>query len=236
MLFTAVVRITGAGRLSDFRERLRWLLVRDPEAEDYTEHHAEGLLEYRFTPRHGLPFPALTEASGTFPELRVEAEWDHDGVRGRAVIENGQVLADSAPVAPGIEVRAGDDARLELAFICERDGEDEGDGWRGYAATAESHSYFRYRDGALTLVAPEEADAALEEVAFRLVEEWIWYDEEAAPTERARYAQYGHPVRGANLKSEKLALLRRQGERHSTLPPAASAVRDALMERWAIPA
>ena len=58
-MFSAVVRVTGAGRLADFRERLRWLLVRDPDAEDYTEHHADGLLEYRFTPRHGLPFPAL---------------------------------------------------------------------------------------------------------------------------------------------------------------------------------
>ena len=45
-MFTAVVRITGAGRLEDFRERLRWLMVRDAEAEDYTEHHAEGRLEY----------------------------------------------------------------------------------------------------------------------------------------------------------------------------------------------
>ena len=44
-MFTAVVRITGAGRLADFRERLRWLMVRDAESEDYTEHHAEGRLE-----------------------------------------------------------------------------------------------------------------------------------------------------------------------------------------------
>ena len=46
-MFTAVVRITGAGRLADFRERLRWLLVRDPDAEDFTEHHTAGVLEYR---------------------------------------------------------------------------------------------------------------------------------------------------------------------------------------------
>ena len=229
-MFTAVVRITGAGRLADFRERLRWLLVRDPDAEDYTEHHEAGVLEYRFTPEKGLPFPALTEASGDFPELRVEAEWDHDGVRGRAVIEAGRVVDEQThePGAAGVEVATGEDARLELALICER----SGDGWIGYAATAERHTYFRYRDGALSLVEPDEADDALEEVAFRLVDEWLWYDEEEAPTERERYKQYGYPVRGANLKSEKLALLRRRGEAFSTLEPQAVEVRTALTNQW----
>ena len=229
-MFSAVVRVTGAGRLADFRERLRWLLVRDPDAEDYTEHHGEGRLEYRFAPRRGIPFPALTEASQSFPELRVEAEWDHDGVQGRAVIENGRVMPEiqDAQGEQGIEVRVGDAARLELALVVERDG----DGWKGYGATAERHGYFRYRDGKLELVDAEDADAALEDIAFRLVDEWLWYDEEEAPTERARYAQYGHPVRGANIKSEKLALLRRSDGRHSTLEPAAAAVRDALMTRW----
>jgi hypothetical protein len=94
MAFTAVVRITGAGRLADFRERLRWLLVRDPDAEDYTEHHRADTLEYRFVPRKGIPFPALVQVSGDFPELRVEAEWNHDGVPGRAVIENGRLLSN----------------------------------------------------------------------------------------------------------------------------------------------
>ena len=98
-MFTAVVRITGAGRLDDFRERLRWLMVRDPEAEDYTEHHGDGALEYRFQPQRGIPFPAFTTASADFPELRVEAEWDHDGVRGRAVIENGKVVQFRARLA-----------------------------------------------------------------------------------------------------------------------------------------
>ena len=54
-MFTAVVRVTGAGRLADFRERLRWLMVRDEEAEEYSEHHVEGVLEYRFTPQKGIP-------------------------------------------------------------------------------------------------------------------------------------------------------------------------------------
>jgi len=91
-VFTAVVRITGAGRLEDFRERLRWLMVRDIDAEDYTEHHQDGVLEYRFEPKLGLPFPVLIQASGDFPELRVEATWRKDDVRGRAVIEAGKLV------------------------------------------------------------------------------------------------------------------------------------------------
>jgi hypothetical protein len=232
-MFTAVVRITGAGRLADFRERLRWLLVRDPDAEDYTEHHGEAALEYRFVPKKGIPFPALTEASLDFPELRVEAEWDHDGVRGRAVIENGRVVDDerSSASAAGVHVELGDEGRLDVALICERAGED----WIGYAASADRHTYFRYGGGRLALVDPADADEAMEDIAFRLVDEWLWYDEEDVPTERARYAQYGYPVRGANLKSEKLALLRRQDNAHSTLDPQAEEVRAALTVQWLKP-
>lgn len=91
-MFTAVVRVTGVGRLTDFRERLRWLLVRDPDTEDYSEHHGEGVLEYRFEPKLGLPFPALTQASADFPELTVQAEWQHDDVHGRVVIESGKLV------------------------------------------------------------------------------------------------------------------------------------------------
>ena len=232
-MFTAVVRITGAGRLADFRERLRWLLVRDPDAEDYTEHHAAGLLEYRFTPKVGLPFPALTVASGDFPELRVEAEWEHDGVQGRAVIENGRLTQDESrePGLPGVHVTVAEEGRLSLALVCEANGDE----WIGYAANAERHTFFRYRKGQLSLVEPDEADEKLEEVAFRLVDEWLWYDEEDAPTERERYKQYGYPVRGANLKSERLAFLRRRGESYSTLEPQAAEVRDQLIAKWLNP-
>jgi hypothetical protein len=230
MAFTAVVRITGAGRLDDFRERLRWLLVRDPDAEDYTEHHQAGALEYRFMPKKGIPFPAFAQASGDFPELRVEAEWTRDGVQGRAVIENGQVTNEERGERSiaGVAVTLAQEGRLELALICERHEQ----GWIGYAATADRHTYFRYRDGTLELVAADDADEALEDVAFRLVDEWLWYDEEEAPMERARYAQYGYPVRGANVKSEKLALLRRREEPYSTLEPQASEVREALVAQW----
>jgi hypothetical protein len=95
-MFTATVRITGVGRLEDFRERLRWLMVRDVDAEEYSEHHGEGVLEYRFEPKLGIPFPAFVQASADFPELRVEATWvqsgAHSEVRGRAVIENGKLV------------------------------------------------------------------------------------------------------------------------------------------------
>ena len=229
-MFTAVVRVTGAGRLADFRERLRWLLVRDPDAEDYSEHHEPSVLEYRFTPAKGIPFPAFAEASVDFPELRVEAHWDRDGVRGRAVIENGRVVDEErgAPLTQGVYVASGEAGRLELALVCER----QDGGWLGYAATAERHTYFRYRDARLELIAPDDADGALEDVAFRLVEEWIWYDEEDAPTERARYAHYGYPVRGANLRSEKLALLRSRSQPCSTLATDAEAAHAALVAQW----
>jgi hypothetical protein len=229
-MFTAVVRVTGAGRLADFRERLRWLLVRDSDAEDYTEHHEDAVLEYRFTPAKGIPFPAFAQASVDFPELRVEARWDRDGVHGRAVLEAGRIVDEERGerLTEGVYVATGEEARLELALVCEQ----HDDAWLGYAANAERHTYFRYRDGRLDLIAPDDADGALEEVAFRLVEEWIWYDEEDAPTERARYAHYGYPVRGANLKSEKLALLGSRSQPYSTLAADAEAVRAALAAQW----
>jgi len=229
-MFTAVVRVTGAGRLADFCERLRWLLVRDPDAEDYTEHHDHAVLEYRFTPAKGIPFPAFAQASVDFPELRVEARWDNDGVHGRAVIEAGRIVDQERGerLTEGVYVATAEEGRLELALVCEQhDG-----AWLGYAANAERHTYFRYRDGRLELIAPDDADGALEEVAFHLVEEWIWYDEEDAPTERARYARYGYPVRGANLKSEKLARLGSRSQPYSTLATDAEAVRAALVAQW----
>ena len=230
-MFTAVVRVTGAGRLEDFRERLRWLMVRDADGEDYTEHHVAGALEYRFEPKRGIPFPAFTAASSEFPELQVEAEWERDGVRGRAVIANGQLLEQSSARLDEalVDVQLGEEGRLELGLTCKAA---EDGGLIGYAVTDKRHTYFRYRDGALTLLDPDEPDAALEEVAFRFVEEWIWYDEEEAALERARYANYGYPVRGANLKSEKLALLRANGGAYSSLDDNARGARDAIVAQW----
>ena len=225
------MRITGAGRLDDFRERLRWLMVRDEDAEDYTEHHAGGTLEYRFRPRRGIPFPAFTAASADFPELRVEAEWERDGVRGRAVIENGTLVEQTAARLDEalVDVRVGDAARLELGLTCRQQENGE---LIGYAVTDARHTYFRYRDGALTLLDPQQPDGALEEVAFRFVDEWIWYDEEEAALERVRYAGYGYPVRGANLKSEKLALLRKHDGAYSSLDERGRAAREAIVAQW----
>jgi hypothetical protein len=230
-VFTAVVRITGAGRIADFREHLRWLMVRDVDAEDYTEHHADGVLEYRFTPKNGIPFPALAEASSAFPELRVEADWDHDGVRGHAVIENGRVVQDEdlMPPAESVDVLLGERGELVLGAVMKN----VSDTVVGYAVSASQHTFFRWRGGELELLDAEALDAELEELAFGFVEEWIWYDEEDAAIERARYADYGLPVRGANLRSDKLALLRRRGERRfSTLGDSDRPVLEALARKW----
>ena len=230
-MFTAVVRITGAGRLDDFRERLRWLMVREEDAEEYSEHHAEGVLEYRFAPRRGIPFPAFTAASADFPELQVEAQWEHHGVRGRALIESGRLVQQTPQLGSSmlLDVAVEADGRLKLALACSRrDG-----ALVGYAATSDRHTYFRYRDGRLELVGPDAPDEALEEVAFAFVEEWIWYDEEEAVLERARYANYGYPVHGANLRAQKLKLMRDQELRFfSSLDAQAIEAREALVAKW----
>jgi len=91
--FIATVRVTGStSRFDEFRERVRWLLVRDPDTEPYTEHHSGTLLEYRFELTRGLPFPTLVAASAEFPELRIEAEWDKDGAKGGAAIQSGRLV------------------------------------------------------------------------------------------------------------------------------------------------
>ncbi|MCI0434560.1 MAG: hypothetical protein L0271_13110 [Gemmatimonadetes bacterium] len=90
---TAVVRVTGsAGRFEEFRERIRWLLVRDPDVDPYTEQHSAERLEYRFALQKGIPFPTFVAASAEFPELRVEAQWDQDGATGGAAIEQGRLV------------------------------------------------------------------------------------------------------------------------------------------------
>lgn len=90
---TAIVRVIGsAGRFEEFRERVRWLLVREPDCDPFTEHHAPDCLEYRFEVAKGIPFPTFVAASAEFPELRVEADWDKDGAKGGAAIENGRLV------------------------------------------------------------------------------------------------------------------------------------------------
>jgi hypothetical protein len=93
MADTAIVRITGSiGRFEDFRERVRWLLVRDPDCDPFTEHHAPDCLEYRFALQRGIPFPSFVSASAEFRELRVEVNWDQAGKKGGAAIEGGRLV------------------------------------------------------------------------------------------------------------------------------------------------
>ena len=129
---------------------------------------------------------------------------------------------------PGVDIVLDDDGRLDLALVVEK----RDDCCIGYAASADRHTYFRYVRGELGLIDPDGPDAELEDIALRFVEEWIWYDEEEAALERVRYAGYGFPVRGANLKSEKLAELRRSGGRFSSLDALGREARERLIEKW----
>ena len=156
----------------------------------------------------------------------------------------GSVRGESGPAGfirgpaqpPGAEPGHGPDREgiaqhvrgLALALVVEK----RDDCCIGYAATSDRHTFFRFVHGELSLIDPEDPDTELEDMALGFVEEWIWYDEEQAPVERARYAGYGFPVRGANLRSEKLALLRGSGMRHSSLDEAGRAAREALERQW----
>ena len=271
--FTAVVRVRGARvPLQAFRERVRWLLVRDLDAEPYTEHHGDEALEYRFTLSRGVPFQVFATATGEFPGLRVEAEWRNEAraLSGRAVIEQGRLLENStealAECSSGVDVALGADGALQLALACR----DEGDAIAGYAASAARHAFFRYvaREGRLRVAedagerwtgearfdaagrceALEPLDeplgdalAPLEALAFEFAAQWLWYDEappEETVLERARYADRGYAVRGANVKSAALARLRAAGAgedgalRYTTLGPGAMAARAALLSGW----
>ncbi|HXZ52274.1 MAG TPA: hypothetical protein VEH51_09760 [Burkholderiales bacterium] len=258
--FTAVVRVEGPGRLGDFRERLRWLMVRDIDAEDYVERHEAGRLEYRFEPQKGIPFPAFAAASAEFPELRVQAEWRDAlrGVRGRALIENGRLIEqESEPLgdeslACALDTSA--EGELELALACAR----RGARWLGYGASAERHAYFALDETSGELRVAEDAGARwtaclragraraldepiedallaeLERIAFRFANEWLWFDgepPEQIALERARYAARGWPVRGANLKAEQRARLPAAG-RIERLPPGAAQVPELLRALW----
>lgn len=259
-MLTAVLRVTGSGRLVEFGERLRWLLVRDEDASrsDYSEHHAEGRLEYRFETQAGIPFPAFATASGEFPELRVEAEWENRalGVRGQAVIENGRLVdQQTAPLedsALGVAIDIGVGGALVFAFACIKRPAD----WLGYCADAGGHAYFvddaaglriaqdagprwthRVEAGGTTRCDEPIDDALLaelEDVAFRFAADWLWYDqapEAETALERKRYADHGWAVRGANLRSERILALG-PGRRFETLAPEAQPLLARLRATW----
>jgi len=256
----AVVRVTGSGRLEEFGERVRWLMVRDADAAraDYTEHHAAGVLEYRFETRVGIPFPAFATASEEFPELRVEAEWANaaQGLRGRVVIENGrpteQQSARLEDERLGVAIELGPRAALQFAIACVQRGET----WIGYCASATRHAYFLAEDTGLRFaedagarwtrrVERDRAEALdepvddallaeLEDIAFRFAGDWLWFDaaaESETALERRRYADHGWPVRAANLKAERVLTLG-PGGRLDALAPEAGALLAPLRGAW----
>jgi hypothetical protein len=256
--YTALIRVTGRPEhLEGFRERVRWLLVRDIDAERYSEHHGPDRLEYRFEIARGIPFPAFATASLEFPEVHVEAEW-RDAPRaasGRAVIEGGRLLeSDRGALADrqtlGVDVTISPRGELLLALACRAGGATH----YGYAASAGRHAYFRFEQGGLRLAegagerwsedgAPIGQDEleALEDLAFEFASDWLWYDEapaEETALERKRYAEYGYAPRGANVKSEQLLRLREAGQledgslRFSTLDAQGLRARDALLALW----
>ncbi len=254
--FTAVIRVAGPGRLQDFRERVRWLMVRDMDAEAYVEHHVEDALEYRFELGKGVPFHAFAAASSEFPELRVEAEWRNaaQGVRGRAVIENGRLVdQESVPLEDellGIALETGAEGEIRLALACAR----HGGGWLGYGVSESRHAYFSLdgpaRELRIAADAGERWTACLREgrgsaldepidgglleeleaIAFRFAADWLWYDEDPAPeaaVERKRYADHGWRVAGANLKTEQ-RLRAGAGQRIGRLPSGAERLPELL--------
>lgn len=246
--FVATLRVSGLGaRLADFRERVRYLMVREFDAERYTEHHAEDALEYRFELERGVPFPAFACASAEFPEVRVEAEWINPGagMRGRAVIENGRLSEQTSEPLDGarleIDVEISDTAELLLAIACRRRESEAGESWIGYCASSARHAWFTW-DGALELLPTDAAIeqtllAELEQTAFAFTGPWLWYDEapeSETALERKRYAERGWPVRGANLRAERVTLLRDAipGNRYSNLSPQAAPLRAALRAAW----
>ena len=250
--FTAIVRVTGPGRLEEFREQLRWLMVRDVDAENYTEHHAGDALEYRFELSKGVPFAAFANASEEFPELQVEAEWRNSaqGVRGRAILQAGRLLDhETATLDSGLlalEVECGAQGELVFGLACVGDGA----AWLGYCASADRHAYFQLApsgelrldenaSGRWSRPHDEEIEPPLlerlEEIAFRFAGDWLWFDEDASPAsalERKRYADRGWSVAGANLKSERLLAIG-LGQSFSTLPPEARLLRERLRSAWA---
>lgn len=257
-MITAVMRVSGAGRIAEFRENLRWLLVRDIDAGTYSEHHGEDTLEYRFRFDGGMPFPAFSAASSDFPELVVELEWENHVMaeRGRASFAAGKVV-DSQTALIGdalaeVDIEIAGDGALYFGFACIRRDE----GAIGYCASATRHAYWRTRDGGFDIADAAEArwnarvegdrrvplDASiepallveLEDMAFRFAGEWLWYDE-AAPEqtalERKRFVDHGWPVKGANLKTEKVLHIG-VGQRFSTLAARSGQFRDALYREF----
>ena len=223
-MFTAVVRVTGAGRLADFRERLRWLMVRDLDAEDYTEHHADGRLEYRFAPdAKAFRFPSFTEASRRVsraarrgrlgPRRRARPRGDRERPRDRGRRRGSR----SGPPGIDVELDAGRRAAARAGVRAAR---------RRMARLrrdAPSGTPFSAIAAALELIAPEDARRRRSRKSrFALSRNGSGTTRKRRRSSARATRSYGFPVRGANLSSEKLALLRGSGLRFSSLDAAAT--------------
>jgi hypothetical protein len=160
---TATVTVKGdPASLRKFRSRVNELLAEEG-AGPYRELHTESQLEYRMTPRGGIPFPPFVAASQAFPDLTVEVAWTaaNEGRSGRAIIQSGVLREQAAHTqAPGgalQDVRAGADGRLRLAVNCERWREL----WHGYVIASDQHAFFRIAgaQGACELSASDGVEA-----------------------------------------------------------------------------
>jgi hypothetical protein len=98
-----------------------------------------------------------------------------------------------------------------------------------------------HRAGAARLAAPEAMGDAMAErlhdIAERFAAEWLWFDAAPEPEtaiERHRFAQYGFPVRPANLQSRKLKrVLVEDASGYRLDPQAAAAAAAALvLDAW----
>jgi hypothetical protein len=177
---TATIIVKGdPALLREYRSRVNEL-ISEEGAGPFRELHTETQLEYRLTPRAGIPFPPFVAASQAFPDLTVEVAWTagSEGRSGRAIIQNGVLREQAAQTrAPGgalQDVRADADGRLRLAVSCERWRES----WHGYVIASDQHAFFRIAGtrGACELSASDGVEA-------EWAERWTVSSEEVAYSE-----------------------------------------------------
>ncbi len=182
---SATITVAGdEALLAAYRKRVNELLDAD-FGEPYRELHAPGRLDYRLK-ADGVPYPPFVTASGEFPDLVVEVEWEHpDGAAsGRATIQAGRLTQQSTEAgADGLrascELRVDTDGTLVIALACRRRTKAE---WIGYALTASQHAMLRVeRRGAVEVL------TATDGVEPEWAERWT------IEGDRVRYAELDPP-------------------------------------------
>jgi hypothetical protein len=257
---SATITVAGdEALLAAYRRRVNELLDAD-FGEPYRELHAPGRLDYRLK-ADGVPYPPFVTASGEFPDLVVEVQWEHpDGAAsGRASIQAGRLTQQSTePGAGGLrascELRVDTDGTLVIAVACRRRTKAE---WIGYALTASQHAMFQVeRRGAVEVltatdgVEPEWAErwtiegdgaryAELDRLANAFADEWLWFADGApdeTAVERQRYERYGWKVNPANVRTEKLKTVLREtangGFELAIADPEAAAIAALVARHW----